>query len=237
MIRYPSKISLPGLQLYFDKSIITKEYLLVSGGRPPSPSWLKTMAVGRTVYCIDHGADICHIANIVPSVFIGDCDSVSENAKEWLYSIGTDMNLYDTEKDETDTQLALRHLNNTPEIFTVLTGGFGGRFDHMFSLLYSFVGSHVNGCIADEREFLFFLKEEDAVEMEITLIPHSISLLPLTPVCTGVDITGAVWPLHDAVLHQLNPYAISNRLEEGKNHIRIKNGTGILAVYLCWIAP
>ena len=88
MIRYPSVISLPNLQLYFSHDKIRKEYLLIAGGRPPAVSWLQTAAINRAVYCIDHGADACRAAGLVPSVFIGDCDSISTDTRNG-YALST----------------------------------------------------------------------------------------------------------------------------------------------------
>ena len=120
------------------------------------------------------------------------------------------------------------------DAFVILSGGFGGRFDHAFSLLYALVGTNLHGCIADDCEFLLILRDEDAVTLHLSSIPKSISLLPLSPVCSGVSIDGVHWPLTGATLRQHEPYAISNRLSSSDHRIAIKNGKGILALYLCW---
>lgn len=234
MIRYSSIISLPNLRLYFHQDIFAEEYLMVAGGRTPELSWLKAAAAGRTLYCIDHGADACRAAGLSPSFFIGDGDSSGEDTLKWLQSSNAELRRYPPEKDETDTQLALELAAKKKDAFVVLSGGFGGRFDHLFSLLYSFVGSNVRGCLADEREFLFVLRGGEGVEMELAAVPQSVSLLPLSPECTGVNLSGVHWPLSDAVLHQENPFAVSNRLASADNRIKAENGSGLLAVYLCW---
>ena len=238
MIRYPSVISLPNLQLYFSHYKIRKEYLLIAGGRPPAVSWLQTAAINRAVYCIDHGADACRAAGLVPSVFIGDCDSISADTRKWIRTLDVEINQFPVEKDKTDTQLALARFNDeNKDEYIILTGGFGGRFDHLFSLLYSFAGTKLQGCIADDCECMFFLHDTDTVELELQTAPKSISLLPFSPQCTGVCLDGVHWPLHDAVLSQNNPYAVSNRLESSDNRITLQNETGILGVYLCWQTP
>ena len=233
MIRYTSTISLPNLQLYFYREI-AKEYLLVAGGRSPADTWLKMSAIGRTVFCIDRGADACYAAKIVPSLFIGDGDSANAKTLAWLHSLHIKTMLYPPEKDKTDTQLALDLFAGNKEDFVILTGGFGGRFDHLFSLLYAFAGSKVNGCIADEREFLVILRDNECIELELEAVPSSISLLPLSPECTGVNLSGVYWPLSGATLRQNNPYAISNRLATSEHRITVANGSGTLAFYLCW---
>lgn len=236
MIRYSSTISLPNIRLYFDPKKTLKEYLLVSGGRPPSASWLRAAAAGRGVYCIDHGADACRAAGLVPSAFIGDCDSVGADTRQWINSLDVEIDRFPAEKDKTDTQLALERFREQQDAFIILTGGFGGRFDHLFSLLYSFAGTKLRGCIADDFELIAILHGPDAVETELQAVPKSVSLLPLSPQCTGVCLSGVHWPLSGAVLHQNNPYAVSNRLETS-NRVTVQNQTGMLAFYLCWQVP
>lgn len=233
MIRYPSVISLPNLRLYFQQDVLSQEYLLVSGGRAPDESWLRASAAGRMVCCVDHGADVCHAAKLSPLFFVGDGDSMKAETQSWLRSVGTEFRMFPTEKDETDTQLALAFLAERKASFIVLSGGFGGRFDHLFSLLYSFVGSGIYGCIADEREFLFVLRDGESVKVETDIIPKSVSLLPLSSQCAGVSLNGVHWPLSDALLRQENPYAVSNRMSS-ERRVAVTNGKGILGVYLCW---
>ena len=237
MIRYPSVISLPNIRLYFNHDKILKEFLLIAGGRPPAVSWLQAAAANRVVYCIDHGADACRAAGLVPSVFIGDCDSVSTDTRKWIRALDVEISQFPVEKDKTDTQLALDCFKDEPNAFIILTGGFGGRFDHLFSLLYSFAGAKLRGCIADNFECMIILHDKDTVELELQIAPKSVSLLPLSPQCSGVCLSGVHWPLHDAVLSQNNPYTVSNRLESSNNRITIQNETGILGAYLCWQAP
>ena len=134
---------------------------------------------------------------------------------------------------ETDSQLALDLLTVKKEAFSVLSGGFGGRFDHAFSLLYAFAGTKLHGCIADDYEFLLFLHDEDTVTLQLTETPKSISLLPLSSFCNDVTIDGVYWPLTGATLRQNEPYAISNRLSSHDNRVTVKNGNGTLTLYLC----
>lgn len=234
MIRRPSVISLPNVRLNFLKKFFREEFLLVAGGRAPSPSWLHSAASERTLFCIDKGADACRAAKALPSLYVGDDDSASHDALEWIKNSGIASKRFPAEKDKTDTQLALDLLAEKQDAFVVLSGGFGGRFDHAFSLAFAFAGTKLSGCLADEHEFLLFLRDEDDVALHVSSIPKSVSLLPFSPVCDGVSIDGVHWPLSGATLRQDNPYAVSNRLSSPDRSIAVKNGRGILGIYLCW---
>ena len=234
MIRYSPSISLPNIRLDFSKKTFHEEFLLVAGGRPPAVSWLREAASGRVLFCIDKGADACHVAGTRPSLYLGDDDSASRDTLEWIKNTNIKTKRFPTEKDKTDTQLALELLAEKQDAFIILSGGFGGRFDHAFSLLYSLVGTNLHGCIADGREFLLVLHDRNAVTLHLSSIPKSVSLLPLSPVCSGVSIDGVHWPLNNATLQQNEPYAVSNRLSSPNHCIAVKNSDGILALYLCW---
>ena len=233
MIRHSSVISLPNIRLDFSQKIFREDFLLVAGGRAPSSAWLQAAASGRTLYCIDHGADACRSANLTPSLYIGDGDSISADTWDWIKKSNIETKMFPIEKDKTDSQLALDLLTEKKEAFIVLSGGFGGRFDHAFSLLYAFAGTNLHGCIADDYEFLLFLRDEDTVTLQLTETPKSISLLPLSSFCNDVTIDSVYWPLTGATLRQNEPYAISNRLSSRDNSVTVKNGSGTLALYLC----
>lgn len=234
MIRYPYVISLPNIKLHLLQNDCSAEYVIVAGGRAPSSAWLREAAANRVLCAVDRGADVCRSAALVPELFIGDGDSASSDTLSWLERSDVICKRYPVDKDKTDTQLALETIAENRNPFVILAGGFGGRFDHAFSLLYSFVGANLHGCLADNHEFLFVLRENDEVCLELLSAPESISLLPLTPECGGVFIDGVHWPLSDAVLRQDHPYAISNRLTSSAHLITAKNRTGLLALYLCW---
>ena len=208
--------------------------MLVAGGRAPSDAWLRAAAPGRVLVCVDKGADACRAAGTLPSLYIGDGDSANQDTLEWIEKSGIESKRFPTEKDQTDTQLALDMLADKQDAFVILSGGFGGRFDHLFSLVHAFAWTNLYGCLADDHEFLLFLRDGDEATLHVSSVPQSISLLPLSPVCNGVAIDGVHWPLSGATLRQSNPYAISNRLSSPESCITVKNGSGILAIYLCW---
>ena len=114
----------------------------------------------------------------------------------------------------------------------VITGTFGGRFDHLFSTIFSCGNSELKIFLADEREIIFFLKDNDVAEVKFFDKPFAISLLPISEVCDGVSIDNVRWQLSDAKLFQKIPNAVSNRLEGEKIKISVRSGT--LAVYFAF---
>ena len=228
------RLELPQATIEYPYALPEKQHLLVIGGRPPAVEWLRQAAVGRIPWAIDHGIDICQKAGIRPEHLLGDRDSASKEAWEWGSSFSAATDTYPSEKDFTDTQLALEKL--PPTAFAIVTGAFGGRFDHAFANIFSCANAKPSCCLADEQELLVFLKGDMEIQVTCQQEPLAISLLPLTAECSGVTISGVHWPLKDATLHQHMPNTISN-VPEGKKGFPVALKRGILGIYLCFCSP
>lgn len=208
--------------------------LLVSGGRAPSIPWLQEVAAGRQLIAIDHGLDACLQAGLTPDCLIGDGDSASPTAWQKAQATSIPIHAFPPEKDDTDTQLALTIAQEQGMEAALLTGVFGGRFDHAYSTICSCAAAPLRCVLADEREALFYLKDDEDITITCRTLPKAISLLPMTPLAEGVSITGVHWPLTGATLPQLLPRAISNVLEPPADTFRVSLQKGILGVYLVW---
>ncbi len=225
-------LTLPQLTARFDRPW-AKTVLLVAGGRPPAVNWLRQAARGREIWCADRGIAVCRRAGVAPHWLLGDHDSAAPEDWRWAEEAGARTATFPADKDLTDTQLALQRIKAAhPTAFVLLTGALGGRFDHLFSALYSLTGSGLTGCLADEKEAVFCLDGADSVTLRFTAKPLALSLLPLTPAAEGVTLTGVRWPLRDAALTQREPYAVSNRPES--DTCRLELCRGRLGLYLCW---
>ncbi|WP_296898112.1 thiamine diphosphokinase [uncultured Megamonas sp.] len=229
-------LELPQLIAKFGYKIPENQIILVSGGNAPDAQWLKSISEGKDVFCADHGIDICKQANIKPVQLIGDGDSASSEAWQWAVDNNVTITKVPTKKDVTDTQLALQIIDDKyPASTVILTGAWGGRFDHAFSSIFSFNGmlkSNFYGCIADDKEILFFLHNEEHLTLNLKQHPKAISLLPLCGTSSGVSIDGVYWPLDQVMLNNNLPYAVSNEIDSKENTIWISQKQGILGVYL-----
>ena len=209
-----------------------QEIVFVAGGRPPNFDWFKKIIVGRKIFCVDRGIEVCRACNVLPDFLLGDFDSATADSVAWASKkIFTEK--YPADKDLTDTQLALRRAT---EIFgehvALVTGGFGGRLDHLYSVLFTCAAENRKVVLADEREIIFFVKDRETVTAKFNRLPKAASLLPITSVCRGVSTKNFHWELDGATLTQALPYAVSNRVAGDK--ISVGVGRGTLAVYLCF---
>lgn len=204
--------------------------VVVAGGRAPQLEWLKCVSAGNIVYAADRGAACCLAAGIVPVELYGDCDSTTNETYQEAERFGTQVKRFNPAKDDTDLQLLLKNL---PAGDVLATGIWGGRFDHLYSNVYTLLGmKQERKCqvlMADEQEFMLLLTAEEAVELKLQVKAEAISLLPLSAE-TCVDFSGVRWPLEKASLQQLYPYAISNEAQAEK--ICCKCYSGALGLYI-----
>lgn len=231
-------LELPQLQAVFNYEIPKNQVVLVSGGQAPSKSWLKEIIKNRPLWCADHGVDICKEAGCIPCQLVGDGDSASSEGWQWAMDNGALITKVPTKKDVTDTQLALQMIKaEYNEAVVIMTGAWGGRFDHAFSAVFSLQGFNkdkIRGCVADQNEVMFFLRDEDNITLRFNKQPKAISLLPLSGECSGVSINGVYWPLDQVMLNNNLPYAVSNEVNSRENTIWVSLKKGLLGVYLYW---
>jgi len=232
-------LQLPQVKLSFRKPLPEATLLMTAGGNPPENKWfLKIAKSFPAVWCIDSGIHICRQTTITPERIIGDGDSANPEAWAWGKSLGVPVEVYPEDKDYTDLQLALLRAKEMYGTATAIVSGvWGGRFDHAFSNIQSLAGWEalgVKGIAADESEVLFFLSGQDTGRIQAEVMPDIISLISLSNCCLGVTIDGVRWPLQKAELQRNLPYAISNQPLADCQEVSVLVEEGLLGVYLQW---
>lgn len=211
------------------------DLLVVAGGRAPQGAWLRSVGAQRAVYAADSGAACCLEAGIVPRELFGDCDSTTQAVYDAAKSAGTLVHSFNPAKDDTDLQLLLAKLCAGD---IIASGIWGGRFDHLYSNVFSLLGiKQKRQCqvlLADEKEFMLLMAAGEQAELKLTAPSEAISLLPLT-VSTCVDFKGVRWELDKAELRQLYPYAVSNVPANKENIISCTCHSGAVGLYIRWL--
>ena len=222
---------LPQCEIFYPTP--AQEILFVAGGRVPSREFFLNVADGRKIFCIDKGIELCRACEIIPEFLIGDFDSANNDSVNWARGKNISVEKYPADKDFTDTQLAL---NRAAEIFgehvAILTGCFGGRFDHLYSTIFTCAALNRKIFLADEREIIFYLRGGEGATVKFFKMPLAVSLLPMTSACEGVTTKNLHWELDGATLTQNFPNATSNRADSDKIFISLAKGT--LAIYACF---
>ena len=226
-------LKLPQCEIIYPAQI-GREFLLVAGGRRPDEKFFTVLSRGRKIFAVDKGIEICRDVNILPEILIGDFDSAESSAVNWALENKIPIERHPVDKDLTDTQLALNLLKTNSSLFPlpsslIITGIFGGRFDHLFSNVFTCAAAKVATCLVDEREVIFFVRGGESFTVKFFVRPMALSLLPITEICEGVTLKNVHWELNGATLRQNFPNAVSNRVEA--DTIKISATKGTLAVY------
>ena len=235
-----NRLILPQLTGRFSFALPQNEVVIVAGGRAPDCGWLKACSLKRSLWCADKGVEACRRAELAPQLLLGDMDSASHAAWQWAKAQGCRTELFARDKDRTDLQLVLEAAGKLPGGATaIVSGAFGGRFDHIWANAAALIGSSAFGIsgwvMADEKEVLLLLPGPASFCVEAWQEPEVISLLPLAGPCCGVKLEGAHWTLPEPLLRAEDFTAISNRPQKGCLP-RISLEEGWLGVYFAWDA-
>ena len=194
-------------------------------------------AADTTVIACDSGCDFLAKAGIIPSLVVGDMDSISKAGLEYISANNIPVEKYPVEKDWTDSEIALGKATKDDEI--ILVCPLSGRIDHVMANLGLAMKLRTDGykiTVSDGISVCFPLSGEDSAECSLRVFKDdaAVSLIPFsfeTPV-TGVTTKGLYYPLTDASLIAGSSYSFSNHPEKGAYSIKvsIKSGKLLLVV-------
>lgn len=239
-----NKIYFPQGALHINDRQPVKEIAFsVCGGRKPASGWLKmtveNLSGSPKFFAADKGMNYYHVANLIPDIVIGDGDSADPVLWKMAEQSGRAVT-FPVDKDETDFQLLLENLPS--ERLWIFSGVFGGRLDHLLSLLETMgtvaLKEERTVVLADEREIAVFVPEGVTIDFyppkEET--PVAVSVLSFTEK-SKVSISGTKWQLEEKELMRNHPYAISNEMSEAEQikelpHIHFTCHTGMTVFYI-----
>lgn len=105
-------------------------------GAPKEEAIQPLMKEKGIVLGVDRGAWIALEEGIPVDIAVGDFDSISANEKERINREVKEVMNFSSDKDDTDTELALLHvLKHYKGHQVFLYNWYGGRIDHLYSIL------------------------------------------------------------------------------------------------------
>ncbi|MFC7680051.1 thiamine diphosphokinase [Paenibacillus sp. GCM10028914] len=173
----------------------------------------------------DRGALFLIENGITPHISVGDFDSIKPEQLEVVTSMSKKIVKCDPiDKNLTDTELAFDVALDQSPTEIILLGGTGTRLDHTLAnvhMLLRGVQHHVRCSMLDEHNHISLTGSICEVE---DLGFTYVSLLPLTPEVTGIELEGFQYPLHNATLKLGQSLGISNRLSGSKGTVKVEGG-------------
>ena len=153
-------------------------------------------------------------------IILGDFDSYTQKIPE-----GTKIIKAPSEKDFTDTQMAVKEALERGADDIVIIGGLDGRLDHTLSnisILPELWKIRVHAVITNGTNRVRYMDSTS------TLIAKSgyryVSLIAASEKLKGVSIEGCKYPLDNATLLRSNQYAVSNEITGNCALISVRKG-------------
>ena len=172
-----------------------KRCLVLTGGRLDlafAGSFLEKEEFHKIV-AVDGGLKAARALGITPDVIVGDFDSADPSVlacyRKQEHII---WEVHQPEKDDTDTELALKRAMAMACTEIVLLGATGGRLDHMIGniqLLYPCLQKGIRASIVDPQNRLYLIDGETVFCRE-KMWGKYVSFLPFTEEVCGITLKG-----------------------------------------------
>ena len=197
------------------------------GGFGPAPEILREIARSADLLAAaDSGLIAAEMAGLKPDWIVGDMDSVGENCLDdtrRLEKYPPERVLrYPPDKDFTDTELAIALLREKGCDEIWLSGGGGGRTDHLLAIYSLFEREYPPDRWFTANEEIRCLKEGGALATSLQA-GSRVSVLPL---CVGpweAESSGLKWQLNNLAWEK-GGLGLSNTAVDGPFEIRAKKG-------------
>ena len=182
---------------------------------------------GQNIIVCDRGLEALYQLKIIPNHVVGDFDSVSSEVLEF-YKKQTQIifHTYHPEKDNTDTDIALKLAIGLKSSEITIMGALGRRMDHAIAnihILKDALEANIPCQIIDEHNRIYLINKEMTLEKD-KVYGKYISLIPLTSEVKDLTLTGFKYPLNNYDLPIGTSLGVSNEIVENIAQIKMKKG-------------
>ena len=182
---------------------------------------------GQNIIVCDRGLEALYKLKIIPNHVVGDFDSVSPEILEFYKKQSQIIfHTYHPEKDNTDTDIALKLAIRLKSSKITIMGALGKRMDHAIAnihILKDALEANIPCQIIDEHNRIYLINKEMTLEKD-KIYGKYVSLIPLTSEVEGITLTGFKYPLENYTLPIGTSLGISNEIIEDRAHIEMKKG-------------
>ncbi len=199
--------------------------IFVNGELPDPGATRGIIQPDDVLIAADGGARHALKLGVIPTVIIGDLDSLSDAEVRVFTEMGVHILRYPPSKDETDLELALQHAMKSGYRPIIIVAALGGRLDQIIgnlSLLADPETIQADVRVDDGLTEAFFITSKATVHGKSG---DTISLLPWGMPAEGVSTDGLVYPLTKETLLPYRTRGISNQLLADTAKVSIKRGT------------
>ena len=200
-----------------------KNYLISIGGNSTS-NILSIESNFDEIIAVDSGVEHLFKLSLDPNTLIGDLDSISENSLDKVKNNGVDIIAFNSNKDQTDFELALNYLEGVDKSIIYIIGGESGEIDHLLSIFLlipskSFFENII--WVYGDKKIIFRQK----LKLNVKKM-SKFSIIPLSDL-SNLSIDGAKWNLENKNIQFGETTTLRN--VANKDEINVNCDTGVFA--------
>lgn len=200
-----------------------KNYLISIGGNSTS-NILSIESNFDEIIAVDSGVEHLFKLSLDPTTLIGDLDSISENSLDKVKKNGVDIIAFNSNKDQTDFELALNYLEGVENSIIYIIGGESGEIDHLISIFLlipskSFFENII--WVYGDKKIIFRQK----LKLNVKKM-SKFSIIPLSDL-SNLSIDGAEWNLENKNIQFGETTTLRN--VANKDEINVNCDTGVFA--------
>lgn len=196
-------------------------------------SYIRKYSFGCTI-AADKGMRYFYEQKTAPDYIVGDFDSADPEILQSFQNLNEGKRpaicRFQPEKDETDTELAIRIAMGQGCDVIHLLGATGSRVDHMLGNLHLLGAAMKQGVecrMVDSNNRIRMICQGMTLKREEQYGSY-VSLFPFTPQVKGLTLTGFKYPLEDYTLECYHSLGVSNEIIEDEAEISFREGVLIV---------
>lgn len=179
------------------------------------------------IIAVDKGLEALYQLKIIPNHVVGDFDSVSPEILEF-YKRQSQIffHKFNAEKDNTDTDIALKLAIKLKSSDITILGALGRRMDHAIAnihILKEALEANISCQIIDEHNRIYLINKEITLKKD-KVYGKYVSLIPLTSIVENLTLNGFKYPLDNYDLLIGTSLGVSNEIVEDTAKIKMKKG-------------
>jgi len=198
--------------------------IFINGDLPDLDAARRILEPDAFMIAVDGGTRHLLVLGLLPSVVIGDLDSLDPAHLLTLEKNHVEIIQHPKDKDETDLELALNYALDLGYRNIRLVAALGGRLAHTLGNLSLLTNPSLAGLdlrIDDGVEEAFFVRRQAQIHGRAG---ETVSLLPWNGDVTGIQTEGLRWPLRHETLKAHKTRGISNEMVSDLAKISIDSG-------------
>jgi len=194
----------------------------------PAPEDAELVRRADLLVAADGGARWIQSLGVVPHLVVGDLDSLDQATIAGLSGAGARVERYPSDKDASDTELAVEAALKAGAEQVVVLGALGGsRVDHELANVLLLADPALSGTgmrLQRDGTLARAVNGPGTLELEVG-VGATVTLLPIGGGAVGVTTRGLRYPLEDEPLAVGRSRGLSNVVTEENASVSLRAGT------------